>query len=278
MSKIVGFSNSTIKALEAGDGQDYYVYCLIDPRDDCPFYIGKGKGNRVFSHKQVAKALLKNMGEGEFISNLKLNHINEIIHSGQDVKAYIVSYGLTENEAFSCENTLINYAKLIQKLPLTNLVNGHGNRGMLVEDSENQFGYESISIDEIKTNELILAVKIRDAFNLNQDETLNYTFDNRQDDNLKSRTLGNWVIGKSKVQQIKYIIGVNTGADNAVVSAYEISTEYSEKRIQKNGRKRYSFVALSNSIETMKKLGVYKKSLPELKFGHGSAIAYINSK
>ncbi len=28
----------------------YYVYTLIDPRDNKIFYVGKGKGNRVFYH------------------------------------------------------------------------------------------------------------------------------------------------------------------------------------------------------------------------------------
>ena len=27
-----------------------YVYVYIDPRNNEPFYIGKGKGNRLFSH------------------------------------------------------------------------------------------------------------------------------------------------------------------------------------------------------------------------------------
>ena len=29
---------------------NYYVYRLIDTRDGQTFYVGKGKGNRVFAH------------------------------------------------------------------------------------------------------------------------------------------------------------------------------------------------------------------------------------
>lgn len=30
----------------------FYVYNLIDPRDNSIFYVGKGKGNRMYKHEQ----------------------------------------------------------------------------------------------------------------------------------------------------------------------------------------------------------------------------------
>ena len=36
--------------VEVGDALASYVYVYIDPRNHHPFYVGKGKGNRLFSH------------------------------------------------------------------------------------------------------------------------------------------------------------------------------------------------------------------------------------
>lgn len=44
MNKINEFSQETINKI------GYYVYRLIDPRNGQTFYVGKGKGNRVFQH------------------------------------------------------------------------------------------------------------------------------------------------------------------------------------------------------------------------------------
>ncbi|EZU61386.1 hypothetical protein U987_02576, partial [Staphylococcus aureus 1110904178] len=77
--------------------------------------------------------------------------------------------------------------------------------------------------------------------------------------------------------KIKYIIGINTGANNAVVSAYEVSFEQAESIETNNGRMRYAFIGLSERDATLKKLNLYKKALPDLRFGSGSATAYINN-
>ena len=60
--------------------------------------------------------------EDESARTLKIKTIQEINGMNLQPLSYILSYGLTENEAYASENALINYAQLIQGLSLTNLV------------------------------------------------------------------------------------------------------------------------------------------------------------
>ena len=50
-----------------------YVYALVDPRNDCIFYIEKGKGNRAFQHAEDA------LQENTDSHNLKLETIRSIL-------------------------------------------------------------------------------------------------------------------------------------------------------------------------------------------------------
>ena len=59
----------------------FYVYCLIDPRDEKPFYIGKGKENIVFVTHFVVISSMLNIGtsSGEIvITDKNLNIIGSI--------------------------------------------------------------------------------------------------------------------------------------------------------------------------------------------------------
>ena len=173
MSELKKFSTSTLAELQKDEKHLYYVYCLVDPRNNQTFYIGKGKGNRIFAHRQAAMSMLRKsdlLEENETAKTLKIKTIQEINRMNLQILSYILSYGLTESEAYASENTLINYAQLIQGLSLTNLVKGHGSKAMLVEEIEEQYGFQPMPINEIATDELILAVKVRDAFNLCEDE------------------------------------------------------------------------------------------------------------
>ncbi|HDS6087911.1 TPA: hypothetical protein QH161_005135, partial [Escherichia coli] len=56
----------------------WYVYRLIDPRDGSTFYVGKGKGNRVFAHMRGEVAAVD---DDELLNN-KLRQLREIRLAG----------------------------------------------------------------------------------------------------------------------------------------------------------------------------------------------------
>ena len=99
---------------------DYYVYALINPIDNRPFYIGKGNGNRVFNHLNCA---IK-----DNYSNLKLDTIREIINNGFKVEHLIIRHGLTEKEALEIEASLIDFGNRFG-FEFSNLVLGHHSNG-----------------------------------------------------------------------------------------------------------------------------------------------------
>lgn len=107
--------NESCFTKDVADKLGFYVYRLIDPRNGETFYVGKGKGNRVFMHAKAAEKL-----EGDGQSN-KIKRILEIKAANLDVIHVIHRHGMDENTALDVE------AALIDAYPgLSNLSNGVG--------------------------------------------------------------------------------------------------------------------------------------------------------
>ena len=91
-----------------------YVYRLIDPRNGETFYVGKGKGNRVFAH-------IHEQVDDDDPSN-KLKRIRDIRLAGFEVAHVIHRHGMDDKTAFEVE------AALMDAYPgLTNVAGGIGN-------------------------------------------------------------------------------------------------------------------------------------------------------
>lgn len=272
VAKIKKFSDSTLSVLNNGERR-FYVYCLTDLKKDKILYIGKGCDNRIFEHEWVASRS-QDPVSGEIIDR-KLKAIAKCKKLGR----YIISYHLTEAEAQAAETTLIHFVKSVLDKKFKSKSAGCGAGGISAEELDSRFKFKPCPLDGLSPDGLILAVKIQDALDLDTDEEVDYSFDNQDDANLKSRTLGNWVIGKDAASKVKYIIGIHIGLQNAVVSAYEVDG-FETLEETKNGRKqtRYRFHTASSSKKVLAKLGLQQKCLPDLKFGSGSEKAYIRPK
>jgi hypothetical protein len=84
----------------------YYVYRLIDPRNGETFYVGKGKGDRVFRH---ARGALRLNGEQEDKLDAKMRRIKEIARAGLAVGHVIHRHGIEdEKTAFEIEAAVMD--------------------------------------------------------------------------------------------------------------------------------------------------------------------------
>lgn len=96
----------------------WYVYRLIDPRNGETFYVGKGRGDRVFDH--VRSALAET--EDEDAADLKLQRIKDIASAGLAVGHVVHRHNIEDEDV-----ALQIEAALIDAYPgTTNKVSGHG--------------------------------------------------------------------------------------------------------------------------------------------------------
>ena len=127
----------------------WYVYRLIDPRNGETFYVGKGRGNRIFDHArgEVSSASRIEVEVSEDAVDLKLQRIRDIKSVGIEVGHVVHRHGIDrEDVAYEVE------AALIDAYPgLTNRAGGHdsGDYGSRhVEEIVAQYAAEPFEVTE----------------------------------------------------------------------------------------------------------------------------------
>lgn len=186
---ITSFSEKAIESLNG-----LYVYALIDPRNEKVFYIGKGTGNRVFSHEIES-------GKSRESEKKKIQQIREIENSGHSVKRLIVNWGLSENEAFVAEATLINLLNRMPDIQLTNEVSGHHvHESLTTEEFELQYGAVPLEKEDIKHS--IIVIKINKLYRRGMSE-----------EELYDAVRGFWAASLKSIEarKVKYVFGVYNG-------------------------------------------------------------------
>lgn len=241
------------------DALQYYVYALVDPRDNKIFYIGKGSGNRVFQHVEASF--------DENNESLKLSTIRDIHQAGLEVAYYIVRHNLTEQEAYLIESTVIDlltYEAFNKEYFLTNIVSGHHqwNEGIKSEHEINLL-YDCEKIVPRPGEKMLLV-----SMNRTYKQTKAFGVYKRENDYESARKY--WAISADKAKKIDYILGVYRGIVRIVIkvtgvtstSKGEDGTEFKKTRFEFEGK-------------VIKDSTYLNKDVSDYPFGSGGAVTYI---
>lgn len=228
-----GFSANALRNLNHAEKCKYYVYGLIDPNQNNPisgfeepFYIGKGSGNRVFDHIKQARKLLPK--RAQIINDLqtktieelkgklkeaesdKIQKIWDIFDTGKEPKCVIYRWGLTKQEAFEVEATLIDC------MPnLTNIQCGHDPEHGMTTPKELEIILNQSEYEEPKDSEgrKIPYIIIKLNGNISQRGDLSIA------SNLYNAVRGCWPNNLTRASQYHYVLAVVSGV---VKEVYEV--------------------------------------------------------
>lgn len=201
----------------------YYVYMLLDPADNSPFYVGKGIGNRVFDHVACALTDLD-------ASSAKYEKIRALNQKGQDVKHIILRHGLSEKGAYDLEASLIDWFTY-DGLPLSNKVMGHHSieRGLMTAEEIKRL-YNAQRLDKIGDDCILI--------NINRKYVRG-----SEGQSIYQATKETWTISKNKLPLLKYVLSEYRGL---VVEVFEVAEWYEKERgylpnSQKHGETKIGF-------------------------------------
>ncbi|OPZ77545.1 MAG: hypothetical protein BWY78_00970 [Alphaproteobacteria bacterium ADurb.Bin438] len=233
----------------------YYVYRLIDPRNGQTFYVGKGKGNRVFAHAKNALSNYKNEDfsrKDEDSEVTKNGTIQAIIDEKLDVINIIHRWGLEEKEAFEVESALIDCYS-----GLTNLQSGHGSdRGtanaITIENNISRECYEEP--DDI--NYIIIKTSWRAK---------------EERKNLYDATRMSWVLNKNNANKYKYVLSV---IDGVVQEVFEVDKNGWSESNNREGRYEFKGKIAQKEVRDL----FYNKRIPPEYRKKGSASPVLYKK
>jgi hypothetical protein len=206
------FSTKTIEEIK------YYIYALLDPRDNKIFYIGKGKGNRVFAH-------LNGAIENPELSD-KISVILEIISEGYKVKHYILRSRIAEEvTAYEVESAIIDlltFGEYKHLSGITNIASGHHTweRGIKSADEVESL-YAAEPLDESKVTHNLLLININRTY--------------KPGISPYEATRKSWKLSFEKVKSVDYVCGEYRGIIRAIYKPDKWHFTDDEKRIYFEG-------------------------------------------
>ena len=235
------FNQQTIESLA------YYVYALVDPRDNRIFYIGKGKGNRVFQHAKDS------LNEND--TSLKLDIIRSILREGKQVGLFIIRHNL------------LTYRKFNKTNQLANIVAGHHQWDEGIKDVDEIDTIYNCPKIEINHGDTLLLVSLNKSFDQAKANGVYRRID------IYESTRKYWKIGKNSPQEIKYVLGIYKGIVRCVikVKSWEWTIVAEDGTRFKSERCIFEGNHLTDSP-------YLNKDVSDYPFGSGGAIRYIRNQ
>ena len=238
------FSTSVVNKLK------YYVYLYSDPVSKKIFYVGKGKGNRVFSHLEDTK------------DSAKVEYINKLRAQGLEPDIEILIHGLVDEiTALRVESSVID---LIGINNLTNMQSGY---------KSSTFGRMSLSQlvsayekQKININVPAILIRINQAFRYSMTEAELYDY-----------TRGQWRINPDNAKKAKYAFAIYGGIIQEVYTIldwYKAGQTFSIRN-NEDTEGRYEFIGNLAPPEIRKKYK-YKSVEHYFERGNSNPVMYVN--
>lgn len=245
-------------SLKTKEALGYYVYVYSDPDTKKPFYVGKGKDNRVFNHLDDKK------------ENDKVNKINEIRSRGKEPIIEILAHGLDEETALKVEAAAID---LIGIKNLTNQQRGHESStyGKIeVSTLDARYSHKKLDSKDIIHN--IMFIRINKLYRNDMSPLEIY-----------EATRGYWRLKIENAKKVDYVLSVY---DGMVLEVYEVLdwfpalSTYMDRPIKnplETVKERYEFVGRI-ADDNIRKHYVNKSVKDFFSYGNQNPIAYYWGK
>lgn len=280
-----------------------YVYMLVDPRGNIPFYVGKGHGLRHAAH--VAEAL-EPIAEGTEERTRKHNRINEILSEGYEPDVWILRYGLQQGEYTAVEAAAIDLLMsfrvtpstsalpLARKEQLTNARREHarGHGVTLLQSLIDEFAAPTLTTTEplllitingwtdLPDGEVIAGGRVRYGAGF-KSEWLVSSMRQQAYDDIGESVSAWWRISPDHVAKsgIEHVAAVHRGVTRALFKVIPGSWEVSETKRTDNGgrpirKAAFWFDTVSEGELFDQVVGPYGHRIPDKPAGSQNAINY----
>lgn len=232
------------------DNLKNYVYIYSDPITDKIFYVGKGKGNRVFDH-------LKDKKECE-----KVFYLNDLLIKGLKPKIEILIHGIDDDSVLKIESAIID---LLGIKNLTNKQSGFKSAEfgrMTIKQIVSAYSKEKVIIEEPS-----ILIRINKEFRYSMSEMELYDY-----------TRGYWKINSQRAQNSQFAFAIYNGIVQEVYSVktwLKAGESMNLRGKVENIEDRIEFIGkIANDI--IRKKYKYKSVEDYFKKGNANPIMYIN--